>query len=420
MTIIVCDTGSGSVKLGLSSADNALPTLCVPNVIGEPTVRRGGCEYDQISNENETDAMKILRKFTLNTPSVGPSVITTTTSPTATTVIGDQVYDFDVIKKFPMKKGQVVDWDSMSQVWQFSLDKLMSDSNQLLRSPLHSASHLNKKRQRPSNFRGSSIVLSESVRGFKRDKLFETMFEIFDFDRINVSSQAALILSARGTNTGLVVDCGDGLTQITPVSDGFVQKQAVRTLEIAGRRVSERLHDLMRRSDSSNYKLSNRQCEKIKVDFCFLSRDIEEERFIADTTNVLSRKVALPDGTEVRLNRERFLAPEIFFEPKFAGDASSDSLGIASAIRDSISSSAIDIRSGLYKSIILAGGSTLIPGFSSRLKWELRDVETSIDEIGSRQFLCFQGGCVVAQLNEVKGQEWWISREDYLEKGGNI
>ena len=423
MTIIVCDTGSGSLKLGVVGAcgDDNRPSLCVPNVIGEPTVRAGSSEYEEYSNENESDAMKILRKFTLNTPSIGPAMIPQSTPIPTNTVIGSKVFEYDgnVALKFPMKKGQVVDWDAMGEVWQSSFQQLtLSDQ---IRSPLQTSVRQNK-RQKIMTHKGSSVVLSESVRGLKREKVYEQMFEGMEFDRVNVSSQAGLILSARGTSTGLVVDSGDGLTQITPVADGFVQKQAVRTLEIAGRKVSERLLDLMRRSDNNSYKLRFRQCESVKEEFCYISHDIEEERFVADTTNVLSRQISLPDGTIVVMNRERFLAPEILFEPKYAGDASSDSLGISAAVKDAINASAIDLRTGFYKSIIVAGGSTLIPGFTSRLKKELGDYDPSIDEVASRQFLAFQGGCVMAELDEVRGQDtkWWVTRADYQERGANI
>ena len=421
MTIIVCDTGSGSLKLGVVGAcgDSNLPTLCVPNVVGEPTVRAGSSDYDHFLNENETDAMKILRKFTLNTPSIGPSLVPQSTPVPTSVVVGSKVFEYEgnVALKYPMKKGQVVDWDAMSEVWQSSLQQL--NGGEEIRSPLQTSSSRLNKRQRTRTHQGSSIVLSESVRGLKRDKVFELMFETMGFDRVNVSPQAALILSARGTTTGLIVDCGDGLTQITPVAEGYVQKQGVRTLEIAGRKISERLFDLMRRSDNNSYKLGYRQCESVKEKFCYLSTNIEEERFVADTTNVLSRKICLPDGTEILMNRERFLAPEILFEPKFAGDANSDSLGIAAAVQDSINASAIDLRTGFYKSIILAGGSTMIPGFSRRLKQELGDFDPSVDEVVHRQFLSFQGGCVMAELNEARGMDskWWISRADYQEKG---
>ena len=432
MTTIVCDTGTCSLKLGVVSdaSSRRAPSRIIPNVIGEPTVQttsNGCCENTIVSNENETDAMKILRKFTQNTPSIGPAMIASSqNSPIPTsTVIGSRVWDFEgnVSLKYPMKKGQVTDWDAMGTVWQSAFSDLILSGEQP-RSPLQVSLRENKRQKKMSSgvsFRGSSLVLSESSRMMKRDKLYEQIFEVFEFDRVNVSLQAALVLAARGTNSGLVVDCGEGLTQITPVYEGFVQKQAVRVLEIAGKKVSERLADLMRRSDNNSYKIGSRKCENIKEEYCYLSNDIDEERYVADTTNLLTRKISLPDGTCVNLNRERFLAPEILFEPKYVGDASSDSLGIGSAVVDSIASSAIDLRSGFYKSIILAGGSTCTKGFSNRLKHELRDHDPLVDEIGSRQFLAFQGGCVVAELNAgTESSQWWISRADYLEKGAHI
>jgi len=144
---------------------------------------------------------------------------------------------------------------------------------------------------------------------------------------------------------------------------------------------------------------------------------MEEDRFVADHTNRLMRSFSLPDGTVIGVNRERFLGPEIFFKPQFAGD--SDSLGISSAIREAVSSTAMDLRSGFYRSIILAGGSSMTRGFSNRLKSELSDHDPAIDECSNRQFLAFLGGSIVAEINDVSGPngEWWIQRSEYLERG---
>ena len=72
---------------------------------------------------------------------------------------------------------------------------------------------------------------------------------------------------------------------------------------------------------------------------------------------------------------ERFLAPEIFFNPEIA---SSDFLTPLPEVVDQvIQSSPIDVRRGLYKNIVLSGGSTMFKNFSQRLK---RDLKSIVDQ----------------------------------------
>jgi hypothetical protein len=187
--------------------------------------------------------------------------------------------------------------------------------------------------------------------------------------------------------------------------------------------VTERLIDLLKRSSDTGRRLNVDEhfflAQTLKEKYSYIARDIEEDRYIADTTNALVCEHVLPDGTTITLNRERFLCSEIYFEPKyFAGD--SDLMGVSGAIEDAIANSAMDLRSSYYRSIILAGGASLTKGFANRLKWELRIHNPAIDLVADRQFLAFRGGSIVAELNDVNGPNghWWIKREEYAEEGG--
>jgi len=90
----------------------------------------------------------------------------------------------------------------------------------------------------------------------------------------------------------------------------------------------------------------------------------------------------------VDVGYERFLAPEIFFNPEIY---SSDFLTPLPEIVDStIQASPIDVRRGLYKNIVLSGGSTMFQHFGQRLKRDLkqlvdRRLEASVVSSGSAQ-----------------------------------
>jgi len=53
----------------------------------------------------------------------------------------------------------------------------------------------------------------------------------------------------------------------------------------------------------------------MKEALCFVSANVEEDSALADQTNATSTKYVLPDGHIVQVNKPRFEAPEILFDP---------------------------------------------------------------------------------------------------------
>lgn len=64
------------------------------------------------------------------------------------------------------------------------------------------------------------------------------LFEQYGFDRMQVGMQALLPLFAEGLTTSMLVDAGDGVTHCIPVVDGYIVKNAIKRLNIAGRHVT--------------------------------------------------------------------------------------------------------------------------------------------------------------------------------------
>lgn len=70
----------------------------------------------------------------------------------------------------------------------------------------------------------------------------------------------------------------------------------------------------------------------------------------------------------IKLGGERFEAPEILFQPHLADV---EAMGISELLFDTIQKSDIDMRSDFFKHIVLSGGTTMYPGFASRLEREI-------------------------------------------------
>ena len=80
----------------------------------------------------------------------------------------------------------------------------------------------------------------------------------------------------------------------------------------------------------------------------------------------------------------------------------------------------IDLRLTLYRSIIAAGGTTLITGFSDRLHKSLtklipKEIKITMIVPKNRDISCWIGGATVSSLKAVN--RMWVTKKDYEEEG---
>lgn len=73
----------------------------------------------------------------------------------------------------------------------------------------------------------------------------------------------------------------------------------------------------------------------------------------------------------IKVGGERFEAPEALFQPHLINV---EGQGIAELVFSTIQAADIDMRSELYKHIVLSGGSTMYPGLPSRLEREIKQL----------------------------------------------
>jgi actin-related protein 3 len=214
-----------------------------------------------------------------------------------------------------------------------------------------------------------------------RENTAEIMFESFNCAGLYIAVQAVLALAASWTSskvqdrslTGTVIDSGEGVTHVIPVAEGYVIGSSIKSIPIAGRDITYFVQSLLR--DRGEPDSSLKTAERIKEEFCYVCPDIVKEfaRFDREPDDRFKKyEVKYPNGktTSVDVGYERFLAPEIFFNPEIW---SSDFLTPLPNIVDTvIQTSPIDVRRGLYKNIVLSGGSTLYKDFGRRLQRDIR------------------------------------------------
>jgi len=265
--------------------------------------------------------------------------------------------------------------------------------------------------------------------------MLQTMFETYGFKAAFVAIQAILTLYAQGLVSGVVVDSGDGVTHVVPVYEGFSLPFNMRRIDVAGRDVTRYLINLLLlRGYAFNRSADEEVVQKMKEQLCYVARDNDLEKRLADETTVLVEKYTLPDGRVIRIGRERYLAPECLFQPDLI---SLDCMGMSRALFDSIESCELDLRATLRKFIVLSGGSTMYPGLPSRLERDMNnfykkrredelkknknstssgDITVQIEDPPRRKHLVFLGGAVLAGCMADK-EEFWVSKQEWHEKG---
>lgn len=269
---------------------------------------------------------------------------------------------------YPVRHGQVDNWTHMEQFWEHCIFKYLrsepEDHYFLLTEPPLNA---------PEN----------------REYTAEIMFETFNVPGLYIAVQAVLALAASWTSksvtertlTGTVIDSGDGVTHVIPVAEGYVIGSSIKSIPLAGRDITGFVQQLMRERETTIPPAESMEVAKrVKEVHSYVCPDVvkefqkydsEPEKWIRQYEGVeaVTKKPYTAD-----IGYERFLGPEIFFSPEILN---SDFLTpLPKVVDDTIQTCPIDCRRGLYKNIVLSGGSTMFKDFSKRLQ---RDIKRSVD-----------------------------------------
>lgn len=270
--------------------------------------------------------------------------------------------------KYPVRHGIVEDWDLMEKFMEQTIFKYLraepEDHYFLLTEP-----PLNT----PEN----------------REYTAEIMFESFNVPGLYIAVQAVLALAASWTSrhvgertlTGTVIDSGDGVTHVIPVAEGYVIGSCIKHIPVAGRDITGFVQQLLRERELGIPPEQSLETAKaIKERYSYICPDIVKEfgKYDADPGKWLKKYEGIHSVTKkpfsVDVGYERFLGPEIFFHPEFANP--DFTTPISETVDMVVQGCPIDVRRGLYKNIVLSGGSTMFKDFGKRLQ---RDVKRTVD-----------------------------------------
>ncbi|XP_070619010.1 actin, cytoplasmic type 5-like isoform X2 [Erythrolamprus reginae] len=269
--------------------------------------------------------------------------------------------------KSPIENGFIRNWDDMEKIWHHVFH------NELQVAP----------EERP-------VLLTERPLNIKshREKMTQIMFESFHSNGMD----------------------------LVPVYEGYAVGPAIVRMDMG----SEDLTDfLLRMLNERGYKINPEErevVEDIKEKFCYVASDFEKEMATA-TPSSLEKKYELPDGQVITIDTERFRCPEGLFQPGHLGQ---QHCGIHETVFSAVMKCDQDRRSAMFKNVVLAGGTSMFPGFVERLQPEMTALVSSNTEVKiiappNRTCSAWVGGSLLASLPQF--QQIYISKEEYEECG---
>jgi len=336
---VVIDNGTGYTKMGF--AGNCEPQYIVPTVIATQEGKGAQKAATQKKGVEDLDFF------------IGDEALAVSNT-------------YDMF--YPVRHGQIENWTHMELFWEQCIFKYLrcepEDHYFLLTEPPLNA---------PEN----------------REYTAEIMFETFNVPGLYIAVQAVLALAASWTSrnvkertlTGTVIDSGDGVTHVIPVAEGYVIGSSIKHIPLAGRDITAFVQQLLReRNEPIPPAESMDAAKRVKETYSYVCPDVVKEfsKYDADPDKWFKQFTAENQVTRkpytVDVGYERFLGPEIFFNPEIF---SSDFLTpLPKVVDDTIQTCPIDVRRGLYKNIVLSGGSTMFKDFGKRLQ---RDIKRAVD-----------------------------------------
>eukprot|EP00330_Aristerostoma_sp_ATCC50986_P000497 CAMPEP_0114580486 /NCGR_PEP_ID=MMETSP0125-20121206/4761_1 /TAXON_ID=485358 ORGANISM="Aristerostoma sp., Strain ATCC 50986" /NCGR_SAMPLE_ID=MMETSP0125 /ASSEMBLY_ACC=CAM_ASM_000245 /LENGTH=301 /DNA_ID=CAMNT_0001772075 /DNA_START=47 /DNA_END=952 /DNA_ORIENTATION=+ len=265
-------------------------------------------------------------------------------------MVGDEAAPYRSMLELshPIDEGVVKDWDDMEIIWDYAFNKKMK-----------------------INPEESRVLMTEAALNpiKNREKTCEILFEKFGISQIQMGVQALLAIFAEGLYSAAVLDSGDGVTHCIPIYDGKILKHQVERINIAGRHVTNYLVKLLlMRGYAFNSTADFETVREIKEKSCFASCDIGLDRKLSKETTAHIEEYRLPDQTLIKIEKERFEAPELMFNPLGAGF---EMRSCHELVFECINACPMDCRPSLYENIVLSGGTTMFPGFPTRLENEV-------------------------------------------------
>ena len=367
---IVIDSGSSLIKAGFSGYE--APEHVFPSIIGRPT--------NFVSGNQDL-------------------------------YIGDETFKYDGFLTItsPFDNGFITNWDDIENIWQYIFSKkLRVDPSQ------HPIIYID-----PQIAQGLNLNMNKK----KRKKIAQIMFETFNIPSFLISSSSVASLYGAARTTGIVLECGHSVTNVTPFYMSNCTKNAIMSMNFAGNQLTSFLNTILNNLEHDFVSTTSDPKDiirNIKEKYCYVALDFNAELKKAKSSSICDASHTLPNGKVLKLSDERFRCPELLFTPKLNYLKSE---GIHQMLFHSINKCDKDIQKYLYESIILSGGTTTIQGFPERFEKEIiqlapSTVNPKVVALPERKYLAWIGGSILGVLE--KFTEMVVTRREFNEEGPKV
>eukprot|EP00826_Nyctotherus_ovalis_P037185 TRINITY_DN3377_c0_g4_i4.p1 TRINITY_DN3377_c0_g4~~TRINITY_DN3377_c0_g4_i4.p1 ORF type:complete len:278 (-),score=116.02 TRINITY_DN3377_c0_g4_i4:338-1171(-) len=228
-----------------------------------------------------------------------------------------------------------------------------------------------------------------------KERVAEMAFEDLGFDALYLTMTTNMIRELAMQKNGselnrhcqLLVESGFSFTHVVPYFGGYPMNYAAKRVDVGGKILTNLLKEII------SYREYNMMDEtllvnQIKEAACRISLNIDEELeiFKENVHEYCSKEFVLPDyqstkkgsiqkrsseekkdkssAQTLKLSHAMYTVPEVLFSP---GDIGIMEAGISEALVQAVSKCPKVMQPLMYENIIIAGGSTAMPGFQERL-----------------------------------------------------
>ena len=262
-----------------------------------------------------------------------------------------------------------------------------------------------------------SILFSEPIIHNKeqRKSLTEFLFEKYEIGGLFFCNNSVLSSFSYGKSSCLVFDSGDSQSNVVPVHDGMIIKNAFNNFNLCGKNIEDIIINEFIKKKNIRWDDWN-ILQKIQI-----ISDIKDIIFTPDDDT--NKNYILPDKKNIEINDE-FIS---YMKKEIENKLFNEETNLKSIILKSISSVLIDIKKELINNIFICGGNSLIfNNYLNNLKDSLvkQLVSGTLVKLTThpskieRSLASFLGASIVSSLNIYR--ESIVKKEEYEEHGANI
>ncbi|KAF9314503.1 general RNA polymerase II transcription factor [Podila horticola] len=317
-------------------------------------------EEEKEGDEKETEEKEEEGEKTEEPQQEGDKTQTVYYCGSALTEAQQQYPESELTVASPIEKGIVKDWAAMEALWRHVLFRELGIKRSRNASPV-------------------LMVVPTDWTKEEHERITQIFFENFNVPGLYLAEEPLMIMYGCATVTGLIIDIGHNSTEITPIIDTQIQRNAIQTIPLAGADIDAYFLQQLRQ----DAQLVREYGEPMDLEFArYLKESGVCQALAKDEKGANARAHAEYNGKKFTVGSIRYKAVDPLFNPDLVGKRV---LNIIEAIHAALYGVKPEKRQALWESIIVTGGSCQIPGLQNRIQSAIEESLTVSENFGEFQ-----------------------------------